>query len=303
VESSLSLPRLEEDMRINTKGATGYAAILLLCIASISHGREITSGMAEVNGTKLYYEVQGNGDPLVFIHGGILASSEWDAQFKTFTEHYRVIRYDVRGCGKSETRRLPYSNSEDLYQLLRVLNVTKASIVGGSIGGGISVDFALEHPDMVEALVLVGAVVSGWQYSPALTQRSMSIALSTVDEGPEKGADLWLADPHLIPAPDNPTVRQRFRQLFIENYHGFLAPLYLARTPKPPALQRLSQLQAQTLILLGQLDVPEVFAVADVLTTKVSNVKKIIIPNVGHLPQMEKPEEFNRLVLGFLGEP
>jgi len=287
-------------MRSNTKRATVYTAITLLCIASIAYGGEITSGMAEVNGTKLYYEEQGNGDPLVFIHGGVIASAEWDAQFTAFAEHYRVIHYDVRGHGKSETRRLPYSNSEDLYQLLRLLKVTKASVIGGSLGGGIAVDFALEHPDMVEALVLVGAVVSGWQWSPAFTQRGMSIALSTVDEGPEKGADLWLADPHLIPAPDNPAVRQRFRQLFIENYHGFLAPLYLARTPKPPALNRLSQLHTPTLILLGQLDVPEVFAVADVLTTKVSNVKKAIVPNVGHLPQMEKPEEFNRIVLDFL---
>ena len=287
-------------MKSNTKSVTLYMTILFLGITTIAHGDESASGLAEVNGTKLYYEVAGTGDVLVFIHGGVIASGEWDAQFAVFAEHYRVIRYDVRGCGKSETRKLPYSNSEDLYQLLRFLKVTKTAIVGGSLGGGIVVDFALEHPEMVKALVLVGAVVSGWQWSPHFSQRGMNIALATVNEGPEKGADLWLADPHLIPAPENPAARQRFRQLFIADYFGFLAPLYLARTLNPPALQRLSQVQAPTLYLLGQLDAPELFAVADELTKQVSNLKKTIIPNTGHLPQMEKPDEFNRIVREFL---
>jgi 3-oxoadipate enol-lactonase len=86
-------------MRSKTKRAIISTAITSLCLASFAHGGEITSGMAEVNGTKLYYEVQGNGEPLVFIHGGLVASAEWDAQFTTFAEHYRVIRYDVRGKG------------------------------------------------------------------------------------------------------------------------------------------------------------------------------------------------------------
>ncbi|NOT57387.1 MAG: alpha/beta hydrolase [Deltaproteobacteria bacterium] len=287
-------------MRNNIAIATVYTAITFFCIVSTAHGGESLTGMAEVNGTTLYYEVQGNGEPLVFIHGGIIASSEWDAQFTAFAEHHQVIRYDVRGHGKSATRRVPYSDSEDLYQLLRFLKVTKASIVGGSGDGSIAVDFALEHPDMVHALVLVGAVVSGWPYSPEFTQRAMPIFLSAADEGPEKGADLWLADPHLIPALANPAVRQRFRQLFIENYHGYLAPYYLARTPKPPALQRLSQLQVPTLILLGELDFAEVITIAEMLSTKIATAKKTVIPHVGHLPQMEKPEEFNRIVLDFL---
>lgn len=99
---------------------------------------------------------------------------------------------------------------------------------------------------------------------------------------------------------ENPAVRQRFRQPFIENSHDYLAPYYLARTPKPSALQRLSQLQAPPLILLGELDVPEVITIAEVLSTKISTAKKTIVPNAGHLPRMEKSEEFNRIVLDFL---
>jgi pimeloyl-ACP methyl ester carboxylesterase len=131
-------------------------------------------------------------------------------------------------------------------------------------------------------------------------QRGSKIFMAAVEEGPEKGADLWLADPYLIPASENPAARQKFRKLFIENYHGFLTPYYLARTLRPPATQRLSEIHAPTLIILGQQDIPEVFAIADVLTANIAEAKKIIIPNAGHLSQMEKPLEFNRVVLDFL---
>src|SRR5215510_14763610 len=93
-------------------------ALAVFLLASLAlRGEEVLSGLAEVNGTKLYYEMAGQGHPVVLIHGGVLSSSEWDEQFTPLAEHYRVIRYDVRGCGKSETRKLPYSNSEDLFQL------------------------------------------------------------------------------------------------------------------------------------------------------------------------------------------
>jgi len=267
---------------------------------SAAGGEEVTAGLAEVNGTKLYYEVKGQGHPLVFIHGGLLSSAEWDEQFHPFAEHYRTIRYDVRGFGKSETRKLPYSNTEDLSDLLRFLGIKKTYLVGGSMGGAIAVDFALEHPAMVDALILVGPSVGGWQYSPEFGQRIYQIMLATVAEGAEKGADLWLGVPYMIPAPQNPAARQRFRRLFIADSHGFLAPWYLARPLNPPTLQRLSDLHVPTLIIMGQLEDSENLAVADTLATKITGAKKIIVPNAGHLVDMEKPEEFNRIVLDFL---
>lgn len=211
-----------------------------------------------------------------------------------------MIRYDVRGFGKSETRKLPYSNVEDLYNLLRFLKVEKTYLLGSSSGGGIAIDFTLEHPDMVDTLVLVGTVVGGWQYSPEFMKRGYTILTAAVQEGGEKAADLWLADPSLIPAPENPAARQQFQQRFIEGFHGFLAPWYLARSLNPPAIQRLSEIHVPTLLILGQLDVPEVFAVADTLATKIPATSKRVISNAGHLVAMEKPEEFNRTVLEFL---
>jgi 3-oxoadipate enol-lactonase len=276
-------------------------AVFLLAPLAI-RGEEVTSGLAEVNGTKLYYEMSGQGPPLVFIHGGLLSSTEWNEQFNPFAEHYQTIRYDVRGFGKSETRKLPYSNAEDLYHLLRFLRIEKTYLVGGSMGGAVAIDFALEHPAMVDALILVGPSIGGWQYSPEFGQRMYQIILATVAEGAEKGADLLLGVPYVIPAPENPVARQQFRRLFTTDFYGFLAPWYLARPLNPLALQRLSELHIPTLIITGQLEDPENLAVADALATKIAGAKKIIIPNAGHLVDMEKPAEFNRIVLDFLSK-
>src|SRR5260221_10492842 len=140
-------------MMINVKRLFASVAIGLLFVSSPMYGADVISGTAEVNGTKLYYETTGKGPSLVLIHGGLLNRSEWDEQFNTFAEHYHVIRYDVCSYGKSEARRLPFSHVEDFYQLLHFLNIERTVLIGGSMGGGIVIDFALEHPEMVQALI------------------------------------------------------------------------------------------------------------------------------------------------------
>lgn len=275
--------------------------VWFLSMPARGYGQDSKTSIAAVNGTQLSYEVKGQGHPLVFIHGGVISSSEWNGQFEPFAKHYQTIRYDVRGFGKSAPRTMPYSNVDDLYQLLRFLKVEKTYLVGGSMGGAIAVDFALEHPEMVDALVLVGPALGGWPYSPAFAQRGYQIILATVAEGPAKGADLWL-DSYLIPAPQNLAARQQFRQLFIVDFHGFLAPWYLARPLNPPALQRLSEVHVPTLIISGELEDPENLAVADTLATKISGARKITVSQAGHIVAMEKPAEFNRIVLDFLNK-
>src|SRR5579875_658948 len=106
------------------------------------------AGFAQVNGTQLYYEMLGEGHPLVLIHGGYKDRRKWDDQFHAFAKHYRVIRYDVRGFGKSELPPAPYADRQDLSDLLNYLGVEKTYLLGLSLGGIIAIDFTLEHPDI-----------------------------------------------------------------------------------------------------------------------------------------------------------
>ena len=83
------------------------------------------TGFVETNGTKLYYEEMGEGHPLVLIHGGYMDRRMWDDQFAAFAQHYRVVRYDVRGFGKTGLPQVPYTDRQDLFHLLSFLGVDK----------------------------------------------------------------------------------------------------------------------------------------------------------------------------------
>src|SRR6185369_3177599 len=118
---------------------------------------DVQTGFADVNGAKLYYEVAGQGHALAFVHAWIADNTMWDGQFAEFAKHYRVIRYDNRGFGKTEPVDAEFSAREDLHGLLKFLGVERTYLVGCSNGGGISIDLTLEHPELVDALVTVGS--------------------------------------------------------------------------------------------------------------------------------------------------
>ncbi len=174
------------------------------------------TGFAEVNGVKLYYEVAGEGHPLVLIHGGLVDRRLWDDQFDVFAQHYRVIRYDIRGFGNSDVPAGPYSNYEDLYGLLKFLGVEKAYVMGLSMGGGIAIDFTLAHPEMVAALIPVAAGVSGFQSSEASRQKWAEIEKATergdIAQAVELENRMWTDGPNRRPEQVNPVVDCRCKE-------------------------------------------------------------------------------------------
>ena len=147
----------------------------------MSDGTEATEQFAEINGTQILYEVAGSGHPLVLMHAGICDSRMWDDQWDIFSKQFRVIRYDVRGFGRSAIPSEPYAHRDDLLELLRLLNVERIALVAASMAGHIAIEFTLQHPEMVSALVLVGsgvgavdpseALIAGWEQVDALPSR------------------------------------------------------------------------------------------------------------------------------------
>src|SRR5438445_8825693 len=123
----------------------------------------MTEGFVDVEGGRLFYEEAGSGPAVVLVHPGLWDSRIWDPQFHVFAERFRTIRYDVRGYGGSTKPEREYSNVEDLYAVLTHLDVERAAVIGCSMGGQIAVDFTLEHPEMVTALVPVAAGLSGYE--------------------------------------------------------------------------------------------------------------------------------------------
>src|SRR5260221_9539684 len=116
---------------------------------------KVTSGFADSGDSRIHYETAGAGPALVFVHAGVSDRRMWDPQFETFAADYQVIRFDLRGFGKSKITDGAYSNRADLSRVLDTLGVKKAVLVGCSMGGATALDYALEQPEAVRALVLV----------------------------------------------------------------------------------------------------------------------------------------------------
>ncbi len=127
----------------------------------MNENNNTVSGIAEINGAQLYYEVKRNGHPLLLLHAGVADNRMWDAQFEAFSKQYRVIRFDLRGFGRSTMPSGSFSNYEDVRALLDFLQIKAVYLLGISFGGLIAIDFTLAHPDYTKALILGAPSVSG----------------------------------------------------------------------------------------------------------------------------------------------
>lgn len=109
------------------------------------------TGYVDLDGAQIYYEIAGEGEPTVLVHGFTLDTRMWDDQFETFSTRYKVVRYGVRGYGKSSVPEegSHYSNAADLRQFLDHLDIEKAHVIGLSMGGSIAINFTLEYPECV----------------------------------------------------------------------------------------------------------------------------------------------------------
>jgi pimeloyl-ACP methyl ester carboxylesterase len=263
---------------------------------------DIGHGFAPIGGTRLFYEVKGTGQPVVLIHGGQLDCRMWDDQFAVFARQFRVIRYDVRGFGGSFRPDALYSDAEDLAGLLDYLKVSKAHVVGLSLGGRIAIDFAVSHPARVSSLTLAGPGLAGYE-PPDGTEtdlRMWNIIKAVRDEGPEKATALWLKDPFMAPAMEQARLVSGLERIARENAHCWLENPVLQRSPKPLAATRLGEIKVPTLLIIGDRDVPQAKATVETLEKGIDGSKKVAIKDAGHMVNMEKPELFNEAVLSFL---
>jgi 3-oxoadipate enol-lactonase len=260
----------------------------------------LIQSFAEVNGTRLYYEMAGSGNPVIFIHGFGADSRVWDAQFKDFAEQYLVIRYDIRGHGKSAVPSgEAYSHVNDLNALLAHLNISKVSCIGHSLGGGIAIDFALAYPEKTTSIVLVDSTIDGYQLSDEWNDSWAPVYTEFAVSGASKALPILLAHPIFASCFRQAALKARLTEILsdysgwhILNHDPFIAS-------DPPAAQCLSQIQTKVLILVGELDLPDFHAMSNKLFKEIPNAKKIAFRDTGHVLPMEAPEKFKEVVIRF----
>jgi pimeloyl-ACP methyl ester carboxylesterase len=259
-------------------------------------------GYAEFGQSRLYYEVAGVGEPtVVLLHGGMLDCTMWDEQFELLARNHRVVRYDASAHGKSALPPEAYLDHLDLVGLLDELGIERVVLVGLSMGGRIAIDFGLERPDRVEAIVAVGSGLSGYRFEGPQMEASTRTMIAAWKSGDfdalvEAFQRSWTDGPHRQPEHVDPEVRERVRKMA---RHGAEKTME-GRMLRPPAIDRLDELKMPMLVVVGELDMPGILEIARLLVDANPNAELTTVPEVGHYVNLEAPERFNELLVGYL---
>lgn len=279
-------------------------------------GKNMTYQFAEINGTQIHYEVRSEGTTrsrrvaatpfaVTLIHAGIANLTMWDEQMDVLAKEYRVLRYDMRGWGQSPRPDGDFHHHDDLCALLQQLGIEKTAVIGCSFGGKVALDFALAYPEMVSALMLVGAALGGYEWTDEWVAAQDAAAEAAAARGDlaaaaELETQIWFDGPGRTPDQVDPAIRRRAYDLALhalELPDGGGRPLPI----EPPAIARLGEIQVPACIIVGQYDVADIQAIARLLETKLPMADELtIMRDTAHLPNRERPSTFNKLVLDFL---
>ncbi|WP_454761508.1 alpha/beta fold hydrolase [Caulobacter segnis] len=251
---------------------------------------------AEVEGGKVAYETCGSGEKaIVLLHDGILHSAAYDDVWPLLCQRFKVLRYDRRGYGATPAATTPFASGDDLAAVMKAAGVTHATLVGSSAGGGIAVDFALAHPEAVDGLVLAGPWISGFKPSVGFIARGLKLAVLL------KSGNLEAAvkDPYIL-SPTADAERARVLGLLKANPQNLANPSGKVERAGPDAKDRLAQIHAPTLVLVGEVDIGDVFDQARAVAAAVPGAKLETVPATGHFMYLEKPKDFADRVTAFV---
>lgn len=267
----------------------------------------------DIPGGRLCYETHGDkrNPALLFIHAGVADRTMWDPQVAEFGHDYFVIRHDTRGYGLTESVDCAFSDRQDIIALLDHLNVTQAVLIGCSRGGQFAIDTTLEFPARVRGMVSVCGGLSGFEYAGGTTDPrdiAADVMFAAADAAYESkdwpalaelDARIW-ADGLAQPAGRcRAEVRDKVVAMCLSNYLR-LAPEGTAIPLEPPAVNRLAEIQVPALIVLGDLDTRGIELRAHRMADCVPNATLTVMPGTAHMPSMEQPDAFNRILREWL---
>ncbi|MGH3388194.1 MAG: alpha/beta fold hydrolase [Actinomadura sp.] len=263
--------------------------------------------MCELDGTSLAYDDVGDGPAVVLLHAGIADRRMWTPLLERLADRHRVVAYDLRGYGESARPTASFAHHDDVVGLLDRLGVDEAALVGCSSGGAVAIDAALAHPDRVAGLALLGSAVSGhrWSESDELWDQVVGDVDETdLDAVAAAEVRFWVVGPDrrpqdvdagLIAFAETMNRRALAAEATIEQVG--------VRELRPPAVQRLGEVSAPTLVTAGAADVPELRRLADRLAAEIPYGRRLAdVPDSGHLLPLERPEPVAIALLDFFAE-
>jgi 3-oxoadipate enol-lactonase len=256
--------------------------------------------MANINGLHIHYEVQGEGPPIVFVHGLGATSNVWHAQRITLSKYYRVIVYDRSGCGRSQRAREGYSIdawADELAGLLDHLTVASAVVVGHSLGSMVAQRFAAKHAKRTRALILAGGEA---ELPPEARQTLTERARVIEAQGLLAVVGPWLTSGLSAATREaNPALAGLVREMFLSNDAKTYAQHCLALRDGDVRGDH-TRIACPTLLTVGDQDPVTPLSWQRQIAAGIPDSRIRIIPDTGHMTMLESPAVFNTVVLEFL---
>ena len=273
-----------------------------------SDTQAFTSGFSTDDAAQLYFEVAGSGVPVVLLHAGVADSRQWNNEFAWLSMHHRVVRYDLRGFGKSEPAEGEFSHRQGLQRVLATAGITEpAWMIGCSMGGTLAMDYALEYPERVRGLVLVGSGPSGLKLGAPRPELFKAIERASeagdLDLVAELETQIWFDGVGRKADQVDPVMRAlacAMNRLALQHEARSLGTRVADVTTS--AAQRLHQVQMPVLSIVGEHDIPYIHLASDHLVQHVASARKRVLQDAAHLPNMDQPAAFRLLLEEFTGE-
>lgn len=254
-----------------------------------------------INNLTIGYQEKGEGQALVFLHGGVSDSRFWDRELEAFSDDFHTIAWDAPGCGVSDDPQEGFSLSDyadALAGLLAHIDVDKPIVLGISFGGGLAIEFYNRHPKIPKALILVSAY-AGWAGSLSEEEVARRVergrAQSTMD--PEAVAEMWM--PSLFYKTPSQEVLDEEKNI-ISDFHPKGSQIMLEAFAEADLSNVLPKIDVPTLLLYGDKDVRSPVAVAKEIHEKIPNSKLVFLEDVGHVLSKEAPELFDHEIRKFI---
>lgn len=268
---------------------------------SVGEGGQATHRITVAEGVALSAEVAGAGSPLVLVPGAGGDRATWDDLWPTLTARHHCVRYDLRGCGESEDRTVEtFRHADDLAALLDGLGLERVSVAGVSMGGRIAVDFALSHPDRVDRLVLISPNLAGWDWSESWRARWRELTRTAVDGDLDAARKLWFRHPLFEPARRDPELAARLWTAIAADTCRVWLDADRETPPDRPHVESLGELGMPVLLITGERDVEDLRLIAEIVTAMVPGLRRVDLPDTGHLPHVERPAETAAEMVAFL---
>ncbi len=252
-----------------------------------------------------HIESVGDGPAVLFLHAGVADSRMWRDQMGL--EGYRTIAFDLRGFGKTPWEAAEFRDRDDVLAVLDHLGIESATIVGCSLSGGTALELAIENPDRVDALVLVGAAPSGWEPEGGWEDHPLwEEAVAAYKEGnlqrvAEIDVEMWLVGYGRESNDVDPSLKELVLDMDLTPLQTEDERMEHVRKYDKKHDDHLQEVIAPTRVIVGAHDEPFLIAAADYLAEQLSDQPPVVIDGAAHLPSLEQPKAFNRVLTDFLG--